>query len=248
MQKITQLTDRLLGAVQRIASLSGRFTEPNASARRLAFFKAIKAHGVSIERAIDAGAHRGTWTRDLLRVYPTCNVHMLEPNLSLKSFIKDIVKNPNVSWHNVGVGDTSGIAKFRVAERDDSSYFMPDGVQADPTTIDVPITTLDDFTIENRIENIDLIKIDAEGFDLRALKGSDRLCQATPFFCLEAAVSARSLENTVERVIALMNERGYFPIDFIDLNRTAVSKVLWLCEIAFVKSDQAWLGELDYTK
>jgi hypothetical protein len=80
-----------------------------------------------------------------------------------------------------------------------------------------------------------MVKIDAEGLDLRALKGASDLFGHTDIFLVEVAIFDSTAENILENVIRFMNESGYRLLDITDLNRSPKYGVLWLCELAFLR-------------
>ena len=59
----------------------------------------------------------------------------------------------------------------------------------------------------------DMVKIDAEGFDLKVIAGASTLLGKTDIFILEASICAPDLENTVENVLLTMTRAGYQLID-----------------------------------
>ena len=61
---------------------------------------------------------------------------------------------------------------------------------------------------------------------------------------VEAAVCAGIIENTMAAVIAKMDALGYRMIDITDLNRSPKHGVLWLCELAFMRSGCPLLSKI----
>jgi len=89
------------------------------------------------------------------------------------------------------------------------------------------------------------VKIDAEGFDLRALRGGSALLGTSEVFLVECAICANGIENTLETVVRIMGEHGYRAFDITDLNRAPKSGALWLTEVVFVRRDSAVWRQLD---
>lgn len=86
-----------------------------------------------------------------------------------------------------------------------------------------------------------MVKVDAEGFDLKVLAGATELMGKTDIFLVEAAVWCPELENTVAEVVRWMDSAGYSLADVTDLNRSPRFGVLWLCELAFFrKASPLW--------
>ena len=62
-------------------------------------------------------------------------------------------------------------------------------------------------------------------------------------FLLEAGVLC-PFENSVARVVNTMADFGYRLIDITDLNRSPKHAVLWLTELAFVRSSSPLLSSV----
>jgi hypothetical protein len=80
----------------------------------------------------------------------------------------------------------------------------------------------------------EMVKVDAEGLDLRVLEGASDLYGKTETFVVEDAICA-PLKNSLSEVIRFMDETGYRLMDITDLNRSPKHGVLCLCEVAFVR-------------
>ena len=82
----------------------------------------------------------------------------------------------------------------------------------------------------------DLLKIDAEGFDLKVLRGASRLLGKTEAVLVEASVLC-PFENSVGATMQFMDEHGYRLMDITEINRSPKHNVLWLTELAFLRKD-----------
>ena len=79
-----------------------------------------------------------------------------------------------------------------------------------------------------------MVKIDAEGFDLKVLNGASELFDKTEIFLAECAMVPQDQENTAFAIIQKMADSGYYLIDITDSNRSPMWGILWLCEFAFL--------------
>ena len=127
--------------------------------------------------------------------------------------------------------------------RDDSATFSlteEEATRQGLPQIRVPIITLDEL-VEKERRVPEMVKIDAEGFDLRVLRGASKLLGVTEIFFVECAIYCPFLENTLEAVCCFMKNNGYRAIDITDLNRSPKHGVLWLAEVVFFnESSPAW--------
>jgi FkbM family methyltransferase len=198
-------------------------------------FTTLQKFGFSPRHILDVGANHGNWTRGSLAYFPKAQYTLLEPQDHLKVHIRDLIyAGYEIRWINAGASDQSGTLPFHVAQRDDSSTFAElhgDGIS---TTTLVNVKTLDDVISTYQLPVPEMVKIDAEGFDLKVLNGAKSLLGKTDIFCLEASVIC-PYENSAAKVVQLMDEHGYRLMDITELNRSPKHGVLWLTEFAFLR-------------
>jgi FkbM family methyltransferase len=217
-------------------------------------FPLLKGRGFSPKHIIDVGANHGKWTRVALKYFPNAWYTLVEPQDHLRTDVQDLLSgNGKICWIGAGAGDKPGSLAFTISNRDDSSSFIltpEEAAAAGMRQIRVPVTTLNKIVQTSHAPFPEMVKIDAEGFDLRALAGASKLLGKTDVFLLEATICARTtsgqdFENTLGNVIQTMSQAGYHILDITDLNRSPKYGVLWLCEVAFVRSASHLLDGID---
>jgi FkbM family methyltransferase len=200
------------------------------------FFDCLVRLGYNPQHIVDVGANRGGWTRTALRYFPNACYSLFEPQQELLQDT-DLVKNSKVRIHFCGAGPVTSTMKLSKHQRDDSFSFALTPEQAQDRgreQIDAPVVALDEFLPQLGLPSVDILKIDAEGWDLEVLKGAEKTVAHAGVVLLEAAVMNKSFGNTMERVIREMSARNFVVFDITDLNRTQKDNALWLVEIAFV--------------
>ena len=198
-------------------------------------FEVLRRFGFSPKHIVDIGAHHGSWTRAALQFFPEAHYTLLEPQDWLRIHIQDLqAAGRNIRWINAGASEISGTLPFYSSHRDDSSSFVVASENLLPTT-PAKVWSLDDLLVEYCLPVPEMVKIDAEGFDLKVLRGAKTLLGKTDVFLLEAAVLC-SYENSVAAIIKFMAENDYRLIDVTDINRSPKDNVLWLTELAFLRS------------
>lgn len=135
-------------------------------------------------RVIDIGANVGYWSLNLLaacRAAGVDDVHLwaFEPSPEIRACLLDGLKATPSSYrvdvYGEAVADASGRAAF-----DGGSAIVgtkrlvtvPMDAQRDAPAIEVPVTTLADFFAREAIAEVDFVKSDVEGFDLKVLQGA----------------------------------------------------------------------------
>ena len=218
----------------------------NPKAALLPFLGMLRQKGFAPAHIVDVGANRGNWTREAIRFFPDARYTLVEPQDNLKCHIQDLLERGyKIRWVHAGVADKPGKLPFSVSHRDDSSTFELSEEQA--RRAGMPQVAVDVITLNDLASRLgappDLVKIDAEGFDLKVLAGATELLGKTEVFLVEAMVCSSS-ENTVERVINCMSESGYKLLDITDLNRSPKHGVLWSCELAFLRNGSHLLDDV----
>ena len=209
------------------------------------FFGLVKRLGFAPRCVLDVGANHGNWTRAALPFFPGATYVLVEPQGQLRAHVQDLVeRGVDLRWITAGAGDRPGRLPLTIAPDDVSSNFgmTPAAAAAHGyrQTL-VEVRTIDEIIATAGVPPPEMVKIDAEGFDLKALAGAASLLGQTDIFFLEAAVCAGGIENTMAAVIARMHDAGYRMIDITDLNRSPKHGVLWLCELAFLRNGSALL-------
>jgi FkbM family methyltransferase len=211
------------------------------------FFSLLQRLGFAPKHIADVGANRGNWTRTALQHFPDAHYTLVEPQDHLKSHIQDLLEcGCKIEWIHAGVGDTSRTMPMSVARRDDSSTLILKDRHGQATGAQqtmVAVKTLNEIVATSGAGLPEMVKIDAEGFDLKVLAGASGLLGKTEIFLVEAVVCG-NYENSVAEVVKFMDGAGYRLMDVTDLNRSPRHGVLWLCELAFIRNASTLLNDV----
>ena len=131
---------------------------------------------------IDIGANIGSFTLVAARIAPRGKVHAFEPSdHHFTRLSKNVGLNhfENVVLNKQGLNDKTECATLFLpslsGEMNNSgaaSLYSSTDVPGMQVTEEVELITLDDYVQANKINQVDLIKIDIEGAEFNALKGS----------------------------------------------------------------------------
>lgn len=136
----------------------------------LELFKELK----DIKLIVDVGARVDT---DYTTLIPGVILHAFEPNPMFFQALKQKLEGvPNVYLNPYGIGDMN---ENRPYDPSTQSFMLP--VTGEPLRIRI----LDDYIKENNITEIDYLKVDVEGYDLRVLAGSPKAVQMSRFIQYE---------------------------------------------------------------
>ena len=212
------------------------------------FCKSLIKTGFIPKHIIDIGANRGGWTRVILEYFPDAYYTLFEPQPWLKQFMGNLLSNNKITLNQIGVGDQSGILSFTIVDREDSCSFKYNKEEAEELgyqQVEIPVVTLNEHLKKSNKPNPDIIKIDAEGFDLKVLKGASNYFGKTEVFLVEVGVMNKDFKNSCLEVMIFMEQNGYTLFDVTDLNRP-YKNCLWLMELVFVKKDGI-INTFDFT-
>ena len=229
---LKKITRRLLGCSARPV------TSEIGHARTDPFFDCLVRIGFQPKHIVDVGANRGNWTRTALRYFPEAYYSLFEPQPKMEKEVADLIVNPKVKFYCMGAGPVSSTMKLSTHPRDDSFSFALDEAQASAQNreqIEARVVALDDFLPREGRPQADILKIDAEGWDLAVLKGAEKTAATAGVVLMEAAVMNKPFSNKINVVMEEMAKRGFVVFDITDLNRTVKQNALWLVELAFVK-------------
>lgn len=115
---------------------------------------------------IDGGAYIGDSAFMFEKDFQINKIHSFEPNLKNYRILRKTIKSNNlrkVIPIKAGLGMEKGLLK--VEDSGSATSFLKKGSE------EIQVTTIDDYVSENNL-NIGVIKLDIEGYGLRAIKGA----------------------------------------------------------------------------
>ena len=138
---------------------------------------------------LEAGAYKGEDTVEMATMLPRSSIYAFEP---VPENYNDLVINTsavkNVKTFNMALGENTGTDKIHI-----SNDTMNSGVSASssllepkehlkfhqnitfPKSIEVKVTTIDEWALHNNIDHIDFMWLDMQGAEYLALKASPRI-------------------------------------------------------------------------
>ncbi len=139
----------------------------------------IQTLGDSLEYFIDVGANRGQWASNLIKNHRENAQGLLyEPSPSVyEKLLKNVANCKGFNCKNIALGDVEGEMTFYQSGPASVYNSLVVGVTPNSTGIGVQVSTLDAECEREGMERVDLLKIDAEGYDLNVLKGARKLLE-----------------------------------------------------------------------
>lgn len=131
------------------------------------------------KQVIDVGAHLGDWSATARHLLPEATIDAFEiAAITADSLERRFADEPRVRVHRFGLADTSGTTEivYMGGDHSGTSLLKPERVRVDVSCErqEARTETGDEFCSREGIEQIDFLKVDAEGADLRVLQGFER--------------------------------------------------------------------------
>lgn len=153
----------------------------------------------AVRTILDVGANVGQTTSELRRWFPDAFVHAFEPTpASREAYQRVHAADPKVKLWPCAIASQPGRATFHINQRSmtnsllatapASAQWVGEANVTNVERIDVEVRTLDEFCEANRVERVDILKLDIQGSELDALRGATGLFRrkAVRYVCLEA--------------------------------------------------------------
>lgn len=132
----------------------------------------------------DIGANRGEYLQEIINLFDNkAIIYAFEPLKKAHTFLKKkFINRKNIKLLNMGLSDKKGSSAIYYDE--DSSQLAslyPRNVvgMTLPAKLskseEIKLLTIDDYCQKNKIQKIDLLKIDAEGHELKILNGAKNM-------------------------------------------------------------------------
>jgi FkbM family methyltransferase len=123
---------------------------------------------------LDVGANIGVTSAILAVLRPGASIYSFEPGPETFGFLCETVRPfGNVMASRVAMSDKPGITRFLDnATSGSASHLSINGNSLGGSTIEVSVSTIDQFVKERSIDHVDLIKIDVEGFEPDVISGA----------------------------------------------------------------------------
>jgi FkbM family methyltransferase len=163
---------------------------------------------------IDAGSNIGLHIISWADAVPSLRGHAFEPVAENRERLDSNLKRhellDRVRVETAALG--ASVGSIALNETDDAAYssVLETGRRSIAKTYDVPLTTIDHYVNEHAIEQVDLIKIDVEGFEDAVLEGAQAtIATRQPHLFVE--ISAENHNSDPEATVARLADLGYTP-------------------------------------
>ncbi len=189
---------------------------------------------------VDCGAHNGSDSVQLARLFRKATIHSFEPVPGLFKMLLINSKPYNaISCYQLALADKSGYMDLYISEgasNASSSLLEPiQHLQDHPDTffrekLTVKTNTIDDWAAENNIKKVDMLWLDIQGFELKMLSASKIILDSVSVIHTEV-----STKETFKDVEVYNQYREFLESKGFEVELEAIPKGWDMGNVLFVK-------------
>ena len=184
-----------------------------------------------VRTVFDLGAHVGKTAQKYRKTFPDATVYCFEPTEATFSRLSERTSSDKkIVRHMMAVSDRHGSLDFHhnsqastnsvFKSAKEAGLYWDESKMKTQHVATVPATTLDIFCKDERITEIDVLKMDIQGGELLALQGAVDLLSAQKIrlICMEVIfVPTYEGQPQVHEIMAWLKDRGYVLHNFYRL-------------------------------
>lgn len=196
----------------------------------------------------DVGANVGEATDGFLKSFTEAKVIMFEPAPECCSILKERFRGfSNVDLESVAIGDKQGFLELNLISGSNMNSLLQLSKDKENLLnrqfkevgkVVVEVETLDSYCSAKGIRNIALLKLDTQGYDLKALKGADELFRTRSIKALLIEVNFIPIyeqQGAFEEIHRFLDRHGYRLVDFY--NKRREGSYLGWCDACYVPKE-----------
>lgn len=199
---------------------------------------------------LDVGAAKGYWSELAIHFFPQAQFYLLEPLSRNVPRLQELSgKFHNIHYVSCAAGERAADLLINVTPDGDGSSLLSFGRSRQPEDEVVKVVTIDSLLTSGTIQPPQLVKMDVQGYELRALAGGPRLFDSAEVFILEVSLY-EFMPGTplLHEVVAYMANRGYVLFDVAGFLKRPFEDDLAQMDLVFVKrgtalvASQQWMA------
>ncbi|MBL38614.1 MAG: hypothetical protein CMP07_09405 [Xanthomonadales bacterium] len=211
--------------------------------RRVFAFQDMHARLANLRRAgfhpvgaVDGGAFDGDWAQEFWRTWPSCPVMMVEPQAECRERLMEHAgKAPGSIVCTCAISDRSGRAAFRYQETNSAIVDAADAADDDG----VEVRTLAELLSGHDGFDANLLKLDLQGHELKALAGAGRSLPGFEVIILEMSLIGIDGMPEFHEVHSWLDANGYRLYDVLPMYYRPRDGALWQMDAFYVRKDSA---------
>lgn len=187
----------------------------------------------------DVGANKGRYAQIVRDYFSTAEIYCFEPFEKTYEELKSNVIHSNIKTFNFGLGDIDESIQVEYDKTSKKSY-SNSLIHRNEIVVKskelVEIKTLDLFCQQHEINQIDFLKIDTEGYDLKVLEGSINMLENLQIKFIQVEASMSNLNNRHVNYLDFVNYLDNYGFQIFGIYNQAIDKKKFLrrADIVFI--------------
>ena len=141
---------------------------------------------------IDIGSNKGQFSLIMKSFFPNISIHSFEPQKDELEIQKKLLGNNNIDYYEFALGNEEIEMEFNITRRKDSSSLLSpilsnNNSYLNNKKINVTVKKLDNVLDINSLKKPIIMKLDVQGFELRALMGSISFLEEVDYIISEVS-------------------------------------------------------------
>ena len=149
--------------------LSANIVAKGRPSHGICLYDDLSRFGFRLNTILDVGANVGQFASQALEKCPNASLHCFEPEHNAYTELNNNITNEAATLSNFALGEKPATAVFYVTGDTGNSFIRPAETKYETT---VQVSTVDEYIATHSIQEICLLKIDTEGFEIQVLKGA----------------------------------------------------------------------------
>jgi FkbM family methyltransferase len=205
------------------------------------FADQLKLIGSHASVIFDIGANTGQTAARYRTLFPEATIYCFEPFPdSYSQVVRTFEQDHHVKPYQLAISDTKGHASFHtytdsvtnslLPAATESAQFVAAGQMGNPGVVTVESITVDEFCRREKITSLDIMKMDIQGGEVKALHGASELLKAQRISLIYAEVLFVPLyqgQAWFYDIAACLQAYGYRLFDFYDFHYGEDGQLKW---------------------
>ena len=201
-------------------------------------------HSFNPKVIFDVGAYKGDWTKMCLKIYPKSKYFLFEPQDYLRKFLNSFQKR-NIIYENILFGDQNN-KEVKLYQFKTSSSVLKFGENI--PSVKKRTRSLDNYIKENKIEAIDILKIDVQGYELNVLKGAISSLGMIEILIIEVSfLEIYEKSPLASQIIEFLDENNFQIFDVVDFKYRPLDNNLFQVDMFFINKKSNIINDKRYS-
>eukprot|EP00238_Polyblepharides_amylifera_P000315 CAMPEP_0196573596 /NCGR_PEP_ID=MMETSP1081-20130531/3479_1 /TAXON_ID=36882 /ORGANISM="Pyramimonas amylifera, Strain CCMP720" /LENGTH=260 /DNA_ID=CAMNT_0041891365 /DNA_START=460 /DNA_END=1242 /DNA_ORIENTATION=- len=205
------------------------------------FCQRLCRRGYAPKHIVDIGAHWGSWSTKVQRVFSNSNFHMMEANPQAMSKLQrtkipyEIAllgeREESVTYYSNPSASTGNSVFREATQHFDEKNRAVSSSTRQQTTLDALLG----YPNEPKF-TVDFLKIDAQGSELNILRGGQNVLKGVSVLLLECSILQYNRGAPLAgEVISWLHSKGFVLHEILEFNR--LNNVLFQVDFAFIRKE-----------